>query len=75
METLQTTALRSAGIPRRVLDTCCHSDSSEKPSANAVVKNSQKSNNSNYNDLSAQLYDIKYFYIILIIYLPLYGLN
>ena len=35
---------RSARILRRVLDlevACCHSDSSERPSANAGVKNSQ----------------------------------
>ena len=44
VEALQTTALlRSARILRRVLETCCHSNSSEKPSANAGVKNSQKS--------------------------------
>ena len=34
VETIQTTALlRSARIPRRVLETCCHSDSSGKLSA------------------------------------------
>ena len=41
VETIQTTALlRTARILRRVLETwgtCCHSDSSEKPSANADV--------------------------------------
>ena len=43
METIQTTALlRLAKIPRRVLETCCLSDSIQKPSANAGVKNSQK---------------------------------
>ena len=30
-------------ILRRVLETCCHSDSRGKPSANAGVKNSQMS--------------------------------
>ena len=41
VETLQTTALlRSARILRSVQETCCHSNSSEKPSANAGVKNS-----------------------------------
>ena len=41
METIQSTALlRSAGI-LRVLETCCHSESSERPSANAKEKNSQ----------------------------------
>ncbi len=40
VETIETTALlRTARILRRVLETCCHSDSSEKPSANAEVKN------------------------------------
>ena len=40
--TVQTTALlRSARIPRRLKETCCHSNSSERPSANADVKNSQ----------------------------------
>ena len=43
VETIQTTALlRTARILRRVLETCCHSDSSEKPSANADVKNSNE---------------------------------
>ena len=38
-ETIQTTALLRAGrIPRRVLETCCHSDYSERPSANASEK-------------------------------------
>ena len=44
METVQTTALLiSARILRRVQETCCHSDSSGKPSANIGVKNSQRS--------------------------------
>ena len=39
-ETIQTTALlRRAKILRRVLETCCHSNSSERPSGNADVKN------------------------------------
>ena len=43
VETLQMTALlRLAGILRKFLATCCHSNSCEKPSANAGVKNSQK---------------------------------
>ena len=42
VETIQMTALlRTARILRRVLE-ICHSDSSEKPSANADVKNSNK---------------------------------
>ena len=46
VETIMTTTLlRSAKILRRDLETCCHSDSCEKPSANAHVKNSQWNNN------------------------------
>ena len=42
VETIETTGLlRSTRILRRVLETCCHSDSCEKPLANAGVKNSQ----------------------------------
>ena len=42
VETIQTTTLlRSVRILRRVLETCCHSDSREKPSADADVKNSE----------------------------------
>ena len=42
VKTIQTTALlRSARIQRRVQETCCQSNSSERPSANAGVKNSQ----------------------------------
>ena len=45
-ETIQTTALlKTARILRRVLrlqETCCHSISSERPSANADVKNSNE---------------------------------
>ena len=41
VETIQTTELlRTARILRRVLETCFHSNSSERPSANADVKNS-----------------------------------
>ena len=43
IETIQTTALlRLAKISKRVLvikETCCHSDSSERPSPNTCVKN------------------------------------
>ena len=44
VETIQTTTLlRTARILRRVLEeTCCHSNSSERPSANADVKNSNE---------------------------------
>ena len=43
-EIIQTTALlRSTRILRRVLEICCLSNSSEKPSANPCVKNSQRS--------------------------------
>ena len=42
VESIQTTVLlRSARILRRVQKTCCHSNSSERPSANTNVKNSQ----------------------------------
>ena len=37
-----TTLLKSARILRRVEETCYHSDSSERPSAKAGVKNSQE---------------------------------
>ena len=47
VETIQTTALlRPARILRRVLKTCCHSNSNEKPSA-TVGENSQEKNNDN----------------------------
>ena len=46
VETIQMTALlRTARILRRVLETCCHSNSCEKPSANTDVKNSKRVNN------------------------------
>ena len=46
--TIQTTTLlRTARILRKVLETCCHSNSSERPSANADVKNSNGDNNNN----------------------------
>ena len=42
METIQTAALlRLARILMRVLETCCHSNSNGKTSANAGVKNSK----------------------------------
>ena len=44
VETIQTIALlRLARILSRVLETCCHSNSCEKPSANAGVKNLKRS--------------------------------
>ena len=50
VETIQMTALpRTARILRRVLETYCYSDSSEKPSANTDVKNSKGVNNNNDN--------------------------
>ena len=46
VETIQTTALlMTAWIVRRVLETrgdCCHSNSSERPSSNVDVKNSNE---------------------------------
>ena len=52
VETIQTTALlRMVRILRRVLETCYHSNSNERPSAKADVKNSQGVNhNDNNND-------------------------
>ena len=51
VETLRTAALlRTARILRRVMETCCHSNSSERSSANADVKNSQGVNNNNNNN-------------------------
>ena len=48
VKTIKTTALlRSARIMRRILETCCNSNSSEKPSANTRVNNSNKTNNDN----------------------------
>ena len=48
LQTIQTTALlRSVKILRRVLETCCHSYSSGKPSANADGKNYQMSKRKN----------------------------
>ena len=42
VETIQTTALLiSTRILRRILEICCHSDSSERPSAYVEVKISQ----------------------------------
>ena len=40
-----TTLLRTARILRRVLETCCHSNSCERPSAKTNVINSQGTNN------------------------------
>ena len=43
VDTIQTTALlKTARILRRVLETCCHSIPSERPSAYADVKNSNE---------------------------------
>ena len=51
VETIQMTALlRTARILRWVLETCSHSNSSEKPSANTDVKNSKGVNNNDMND-------------------------
>ena len=50
VKTIQTIALlRSARILRRVLETCYQANSNGKPSANAGVKNSQRSNKNNDN--------------------------
>ena len=53
-ETIQTTALlKTARILRRVLETRCHSNSSEKPSADTDVKNSKEVR---YNNLLSIIY-------------------
>ena len=53
VETIQMTALsRTARILRRVLDNWCHSNSSEKSSANSDVKNSEGVNSNNNNNKS-----------------------
>ena len=64
VETIQTTALlRTARILRRVLETRCHSISSQKPSANTDVKNSKGVHKYNYNnnlDLARELKKLKH---------------
>ena len=46
VETIQTTALlKSARLPRRMLEICCHSN--EKPSANAGVQKLSKESDNN----------------------------
>ena len=63
VETIQITALlRSARIPRGVLETCCHSISSEKPPANAGVKNSKTNNN--YRKINNNNNDYYYYYYL-----------
>ena len=48
VETIEmTTLLRTVKILRRVLETCCHSNSSEIPSAVTDVRNSKGVNNNN----------------------------
>ena len=47
VETIQTTALLRTARILRLGETCCHSNSSEKPSANTDVKNSKGVNNNN----------------------------
>ena len=61
VETIQMTALlRTARILRRELETCCHSDSSEKPSAYTDVKNSKGVNhNNNDNNIDLFLLQLK----------------
>ena len=51
VETIQTaTLLRTVGILRRVLETCCHFNSSERPSVKTDEKNSHGVNNNNNNN-------------------------
>ena len=51
VETIQTTALLRMAWDEswRLEETCCHSNSREKPSANTDVKNSKGVNNNNTN--------------------------
>ena len=42
VETIQTTTLLRTARILRLEETCCHSDSREKPSANADLKNSNE---------------------------------
>ena len=50
VETIQMTALiRTARIVTRVLETWCHSNSSEKPSTNTDVRNSKGVNNNKWD--------------------------
>ena len=59
VETIQSTACwerpESWEESWRLEETCCHSDSSEKPSANADVKNSKGVNNNNNNNNNGTL--------------------
>ena len=63
VDTIQTTALlRTVRILKeswRLEETCCHSHSSEKPSANTDVKNYNNNNNNNNNNKM-----IEYFYLM-----------
>ena len=59
VETIQTTAfLKTARILRRVQETCCHSKSSKRPSANADVKNSPGVNNNKYDNQKKKLTEL-----------------
>ena len=49
VETIQTTALLRTARILRLEETCCHLNSSEKPSVNTDVKNSKGLNNNNNN--------------------------
>ena len=53
METIQTNTLLGTAREesRRLEEICCRSNSSEKPSVKIDVKNSQRVNNNNNNDL------------------------
>ena len=61
VKTIQsTTLLRTARILRRVLETCCHSNSSERPSAKTDVKNSQGVNNNNNINVHNRIASVGY---------------
>ena len=66
METSQTTTLQRPEYweeSRRLEETCCHSNTSERPSVNADVKNSQGVNNDNNNFLFSPIGLTKNVYI------------
>ena len=52
----------------RLEETCCHSNSSEKTSANAGVKNSQERTNNN-NNINNDIHIYIYVYIYIYIYI------
>ena len=70
VETIQTTTLlRKARILRRILETCCHSNSSERPQVSADVKNSYGDNSNNKNNnMNIYIYIYIYIYMCVCVY-------